>query len=191
MHVIYFNNLQNGHRRGTSLFTALPQTRGCTTAGIPPAWCICYKKKKISIKSLDVHDALAFVLRQLNSQLRPYHGLCAVLRLSKVISALKWHPDEAIGDTYSGNSAEESWKKASLLQINFIAEPNQAEFEATILFDPDHGWRFTEQVVRLDKYEEGSKCMDKHELKKICICVDTEKRPESAYDDFGGHDSIF
>lgn len=141
---------------------------------------------------MDVGDALAFVLRHLNTQLRPYGGTCATLRLAKTLTALKWHPDEAIEDTYSGNSAEESWKKASLLQITFTVTAGRgktAEFEVTVLFDPDHGWRFTEQVVRLDRYEKDSACMEKQELKKLCVCLDNEARPEM--DDFGGHDAIF
>jgi hypothetical protein len=95
------------------------------------------------------------------------------------------HPEEAIEDTFNGNT-EESYKKASLLQIKFEAIPAPALFEVTVIFDPDHGWKFTEQILRLDKnYEEDSHCMNKQELKYLCMCLN-EDPPESDHLEGGG-----
>jgi len=119
--------------------------------------------------------------RGLNNILLPYNTQCETIRLSKIKSALKWHPEESVQDSYAGNAQEETYKRASLLQIAFETTPGPASYEVTVLYEPDNGWRFTEQVVRLDQYEEHSKCMQKEEIRKLCYC----KVPNEEADSLG------
>jgi hypothetical protein len=108
---------KRAQRIGISLFTEIPENRGCSSAGIPPHWCICHKKFPVSVKALDVADAAGFIVRGLNNILAPYAQKCETLRLGKIKSALKWHPEETIQDSYQGNSQEETYKRSSLLQV--------------------------------------------------------------------------
>lgn len=158
-------------RHGSSLFIKIPETRGCIQAGIPQHWCICYKKKSILTESFLVKSAARFAIKSFNRILKPYSRICEPLRLFRVSRALQWKPDDVESGAPEKEQAqkEEDYKMSSMIQVSFQTLPGHASFEITLVNHPDYGFKLTDEIIRLNRYEGHSDCIHQ-ELKMLCFC---------------------
>ncbi|CAL8113259.1 unnamed protein product [Orchesella dallaii] len=152
---------------GSSLFMKIPDTRGCIAAGIPQQWCICYRKTPILTDTALVKSAARFAIQSFNKILKPYHRICEPLRLFQVTRALQWKPDDF--ENVNKKAGDEEYKMSTMIQLSFTALPGYATFEITLMNHPEQGFKLTDEIVRLNRYEEEGNCIHQ-DLKILCYC---------------------
>ncbi|XP_061393283.1 uncharacterized protein LOC133328751 [Musca vetustissima] len=157
-----------------TLLQPVPQNRTCPMAGIEDHWCTCTPFESLDTDSIEMKNLTNLVIYKMNEYLQsgPYADRCvSTMSLHRIIEAnlkLDLHTD-----THKSRIQE--------YRINFIIDPNEAEFEATFLYDRKTRTVLVDvtEISRLNRYADDSKCIDDNIVKKYCICNDSVKEKKN------------
>lgn len=181
--ILHFNEFIPQRRgfknRGVSLFREIPIDRGCEEAGILPHWCTCAEFQTLSPTNEIVVKVSSYMLKEINRQLEVVSNKCAVLKLGKIVNALKLLPSEKVlrfeqskNDVINRFVSYGLRSKAQVnYQVTFSTVPGDALFEATMQFDErDDSYKMISDISRINEYGKQSTCIDVHKLRKFCFC---------------------
>ncbi|XP_011294212.3 uncharacterized protein LOC101900104 isoform X2 [Musca domestica] len=149
-----------------TLLQPVPHNRTCSMAGIEDHWCTCIPFESTDKDSDEMKSIANLVIEKMNKYLQDsvYAMHCVSLTLDHIIESnlkLDLHTD------VHKNRIQE-------YRINFVVDPNEAEFEATFLYDTKTKAVLVDvtEISRLNRYAEDSTCVDDNIVKKYCICSD-------------------
>jgi hypothetical protein len=160
-----------------NLFHSLPKDRTCVDAGIEAQFCTCDRKELVQ-PTLDIVQSIAkFLVEKINELISENEHLCGVFTLHNVTEALvsysKPEEDMKIRDKvlqflYSDKSGR--------YKVVFYTIPGYALFEGTVDFVEisskkiEHRMRLIGELIRLDRYDAKSKCMNDKFIRPYCVC---------------------
>uniref|UniRef100_A0A1I8ND19 Uncharacterized protein n=1 Tax=Musca domestica TaxID=7370 RepID=A0A1I8ND19_MUSDO len=147
-----------------TLLQPVPHNRTCSMAGIEDHWCTCIPFESTDKDSDEMKSIANLVIEKMNKYLQDsvYAMHCVSMSLDHIIESnlkLDLHTD------VHKNRIQE-------YRINFVVDPNEAEFEATFLYDTKTKAVLVDvtEISRLNRYAEDSTCVDDNIVKKYCIC---------------------
>lgn len=169
-------------RRGRSLFAA-GAPRSCASAAVLPHWCACVNRHSLSSDHPAVAAAAAAFQRYVNAlQQEEAAGLCAVLRVSAVLSAEELRPQRAVqafvgskdADGFEPDLSGDTRAQSQTLQLRLRAAPGERLFEVTVsrrLPDGDFMVRH-QDISRTDRYGSQARCVQQRmdHMRKLCYC---------------------
>ncbi|PSN38258.1 hypothetical protein C0J52_17442 [Blattella germanica] len=158
--------LQNTKIKSTSISLFLPihKFRTCKNARISLFWCTCLRSKVISSNSTYVKTMSIILVDHLNSMIDAYL-MCSVLSLAEIVSVrLEF---SSFKDLFSNKN----YKTKSYI-ITIRTKPGNALFEGFIRHEEDSDiYHVLGDIIRINTYNDGSKCVTDHHIKKYCYCV--------------------
>ncbi|XP_073838250.1 uncharacterized protein [Musca autumnalis] len=153
-----------------TLLQPVPQNRTCAMAGIEDHWCTCTPFENMDRDSDEMIYLTNLVIDKMNKYLQDdiYADKCVNMSLHRIIEAnlkLDLHTDV-------------HKQRIQEYRINFSVDPNEAEFEATFLYDTKTKTVLLDvtEVSRLNRYADDSVCVDDNIVKKYCICKESVKK---------------
>lgn len=145
----------------TSLFTPVPDVRGCDDAGIDNHWCACAKFEDVDVADEKIVKGANTFLKYVENIIKNYKKndkrLCAKLELKKINNVKQFKTND----------------KSNKLEFSYSIEtsPGGAKFEFTAHYDGIGKYIIHEEhVSRIDSYYKGSMCLEKG-YKKYCECI--------------------
>ena len=166
--------------RGISLLREIPKERNCHHAGIQPHWCLCLEQKEVPSKSAMSVKVAKFLVAQINDVISSSFHLCARLSLVKVSLVVRMKSNEKIlrfensfNDVLNKTVVYGDRTNAPVIyQVTLTTDPGHAQFEATMIFDPDRDeLKLAGQISRINAYGGQSNCVENSLLKKFCYCL--------------------
>ncbi|XP_002036289.2 LOW QUALITY PROTEIN: uncharacterized protein LOC6611766 [Drosophila sechellia] len=157
-----------------SLFYPLPESRSCSEAAIPEAYCTCHNYEEVQ-EDHGTWRMAELVVDRINQYLQynNLQNLCSSLTL-RVINITEVRMLES--DEYVGLG-----KGLRHYHTKFQVHQNLAEFFATVLYD-----RRTEElhinvelINRINIYRADAECVDDGTQKLFCICLSKLRNNES------------
>ncbi|XP_021001443.2 uncharacterized protein [Parasteatoda tepidariorum] len=149
LHLLNLDEEQFHTMHGQSLLSEIRAERTCSDAMITKHWCTCQFYSILSKHDSNVRSAALLVVRKINQLLTPFMRYCVPLRLSKILDArIALQTDYLI-----------------TLQVN----PSGAIFEATLQKRTFH-FIIQDEVSRINRYANQSKCVEDAIIKKYCFC---------------------
>lgn len=148
-----------------SLFREMPWNRSCEETSIASHWCTCAPYKPTNENDKVVKEAVNFVLKYLNVELKKHGNLCAELTLHTIAYARKAEYNrEAMGSFHD-------------YMCVFQVMPSRGWFETTVRYTlSTKQFEVTGSVSRLDVYASQSTCMKIDNLRKYCYCNSLKKK---------------
>ena len=160
---------------GQSLFTKIPLSRSCKSAGVQMEFCTCLHEKKLNTNESVIVQAARFLVNRMNADLKTYEHICHALELINITSALE------VGETGSRDEDGDS-----TYQVTFTTRPGDGNFEGTVTADIEkkstHNHKFLVSssmkvtfqmqgpISRLNKYGSQANCMKEPVLEPYCYC---------------------
>ncbi|XP_061163854.1 uncharacterized protein LOC133172999 [Saccostrea echinata] len=143
-------------QRGESLFSEVSDVRNCSDVGVPSSMCTCSQYEKLDnfSKIYAEHNLSAIVVTKLNNLLKNHQTICEHLTLDKTISVYK----------------AASIKRLHVFKLTIRTLPGKALFEAAVGFDSSKNEYKVEQILRINKYGDQSKCVNDYMLRNYCFC---------------------
>ncbi|XP_013781321.1 uncharacterized protein LOC106465633 [Limulus polyphemus] len=178
--------------KGISLFDEIPVNRTCNTAFILPHWCTCNVYKEVETTNSIVVKAARALLDTINQWLEKYKNKCEPLSIALVVESRVSVANEEIlkFQKHIKNVNNRDMKhddKVSAPEdylLTVMTYPNKAIFESTVRYYREkNDFKVLNDVSRLDKYENQSKCINIARLRKFCAC----KRRKNHIDSFIGY----
>ncbi|EDW88597.2 uncharacterized protein LOC6527812 [Drosophila yakuba] len=157
-----------------SLFYPLPETRSCSEAGIPEAYCTCHNYEEVQ-EDRGTWRMAELVVDRINQYLQ-YHNLQSLcsnltLRVVNVTEVRMLENDEHVSQG----------KGLRNYHTKFQVHQNLAQFFATVLYD-----RRTEElqinvelISRINRYRTDAECLDDSVKKLYCICLSNIRNNET------------
>uniref|UniRef100_A0A1A9WBJ3 DUF229 domain-containing protein n=1 Tax=Glossina brevipalpis TaxID=37001 RepID=A0A1A9WBJ3_9MUSC len=149
--------------RSISLFLPIPDRRNCALANIKTSYCGCFDRVPLPINETKVQFAAAFIMDEINKILKPYLSKCMELKLLLIRQA-----------SFMSNAALYETNHPYRLQDIFVqlqTEPGLAIFEATVRNMKGRS-TLSDDIMRINRYQNQSLCVDDVNLKKFCLCKD-------------------
>ncbi|KAK7096800.1 uncharacterized protein [Littorina saxatilis] len=180
--ILYFDGKDrpaNVSERGISLFREIPERRSCAHAHILPHWCMCLKRKALSLTSKVVRKTARELVRKINSFLKYEFDLCAKLKLKTIHGAEQMIAnddvlrfEESLHDVINRTVRFGDRSEAVVIyQLTLETEPGNALFEGTVRYDEYlDSFALAGDISRINAYGTQSDCIDKFTLKKFCYC---------------------
>uniref|UniRef100_A0A1A9ZN72 DUF229 domain-containing protein n=1 Tax=Glossina pallidipes TaxID=7398 RepID=A0A1A9ZN72_GLOPL len=147
--------------RSISLFLPIPDRRTCSLADIPDTYCGCFDRISIPINESMVQFAAKFIVDEINQILEPHLTKCAKLKLQLIRHA-----------SLMSNAIRFNEYHPFRLQDVFVqlqTEPGCGIFEATVRNTAGRSI-LSDDITRINRYENQSYCVDDAKLKKFCRC---------------------
>ena len=181
--IIYFDGKDrpaNLTHRGISLFREIPEMRNCGHAHILPHWCMCMKRRRLSLTSGIVRKTARELVRKINSFLAHDFHVCAKLSLKAIHGAEQMAANEdvlrfqqsihdVINRTVQFGSRSDS---VVIYQLTIETKPGNALFEGTMRYDEyQDSFALAGDISRINAYGTQSECINSFKLKKFCYCV--------------------
>lgn len=166
--------------RGISLFREIPEMRSCAHAQVLPHWCMCMKRKRLSLTSGIVRKTARELVRKINHFLKDDFHLCAKLNLKTIRGAEQMVANEdvlrfeeslhdVINRTVRFGDRSES---VVIYQLTIETEPGNALFEGTVRYDEyQDSFALAGDISRINAYGNQSDCINNFKLKKFCYCM--------------------
>ena len=165
--------------RGISLFREIPEMRSCAHAHVLPHWCMCMKRKRLSLTSGIVRKTARELVRKINQFLAYDLHACAKLSLKTIRGAEQMVANEdvlrfeeslhdVINRTVRFGDRSES---VVIYQLTIETEPGNALFEGTVKYDEyQDSFVLAGDISRINAYGTQSDCINSFKLKKFCYC---------------------
>lgn len=147
--------------RSISLFLPIPDRRTCFLADIPDTYCGCFDRISIPINESIVQFAAKFIVDEINQILEPHLTKCAQLKLHLIRHA-----------SFMSNAVRFNEYHPFRLQDVFVqlqTVPGYGIFEATVRSTAGRS-TLSDDITRINRYENQSYCVDDANLKKFCRC---------------------
>ena len=166
--------------RGISLFSHIPASRTCEHAGILPHWCTCHQKQPISTEDTTVKEATKAAIDHINGKLQHKVSPCAVLKLLRIMDALKLLSNEhvlsfkqSLHDVIGREVTYGDKAKAVVdYLVTFQVNPGNGMFEATVRHSTlDGSFEVIGDISRINAYGNSGHCMPNFSLQKFCHCL--------------------
>lgn len=152
----------NFTKRAYTLFQPVPENRSCDDASIDEHWCTCESSLPMDPYNENVKKAAAFLIKQVNSLLKPEREKCALLKLKSITDARVWYPESQ----HRGHTVNDT-----ILTIIVKVKPSKAIFEGTVRISaPKKEYELLGTVSRLNIYGNQSACIQDAVLRKYCYC---------------------
>ncbi|PAA71428.1 hypothetical protein BOX15_Mlig015423g1 [Macrostomum lignano] len=167
----------------------VPETRGCSDAGIPAHWCSCLSSEKMQhpeSEQLPVRAA-QFAVAQMNLATAGFRNACAELRLDSIGEADVTRASNDLAQRKRGiegrfalTTTDLSVRASGYVTSRFRTSPNEGQYEATVQFTLTRkGSEFHlnfEQLgesSRINKYGSQADCVVTRapHLRKFCYCL--------------------
>ncbi|XP_043647363.1 uncharacterized protein LOC122616117 [Drosophila teissieri] len=157
-----------------SLFHPLPETRSCSEAGIPEAYCTCHNYEEVQ-EDRGTWRMAELVVDRINQYLQHHNlqSLCSNLTL-RVVNVTEVRMLEIEEHVSQGKGLRHYHTK-------FQVHQNLTEFSATVLYD-----RRTEElqinvelISRINKYRPDAECLEEDVQKLYCICLSKIRNNET------------
>ncbi|PAA73353.1 hypothetical protein BOX15_Mlig016830g1 [Macrostomum lignano] len=167
----------------------VPETRGCSDAGIPAHWCSCLSSEKMQhpeSEQLPVRAA-QFAVAQMNLATAGFRNACAELRLDSIGEADVTRASNDLAQRKRGiegrfalTTTDLSVRASGYVTSRFRTSPNEGQYEATVQFTLTRkGSEFHlnfEQLgesSRINKYGSQANCVVTRapHLRKFCYCL--------------------
>ncbi|PSN54186.1 hypothetical protein C0J52_03529 [Blattella germanica] len=148
-----------------SLFLSVHENRTCQNAKIPFRYCACYSSEDISLDRNDVREMSNELLEYINSLVKSYKQ-CAVLTLIKLKTA------RIVASPSPFKTKEEDMHEEKYFVIAIQTVPGNGIFEGMFSTTKrNRKYELIGNVTRINKYRNQSACINVHELKYYCYCL--------------------
>ena len=164
------------HRKyGQSLFSEIPLTRDCASAGVLDDFCACVVPTKVATSDTTLIRAAEAAVEYINTFLPTQ---CAPFRLSRVISgAIKaqnftnFNVNKAI---LNSNVAETVLLHPSYI-VAFTTNPGEFLFESNVKYDSSGkqsqgSFQVGTEILRMNKISTDVSCIHSAYLERFCYC---------------------
>uniref|UniRef100_A0A1I8GD95 DUF229 domain-containing protein n=1 Tax=Macrostomum lignano TaxID=282301 RepID=A0A1I8GD95_9PLAT len=169
----------------------VPETRGCSEAGIPAHWCSCLSSEKMQhpeSEQLPVRAA-QFAVAQMNLATAGFRNACTELRLDSIseadvsVASLELSQRERRTDAaFAYEVRIRSLTAAGYVTVRFGTVPNAGLYEATLRFALRNGsaiatgraldFELIGEISRTNRYGSAANCIAHRmpSLRKFCFC---------------------
>lgn len=179
-HLLYFDDYKPSSTYGVSLMNTIPLNRTCQSAMISSHWCTCTEMIIVQNNSSIVNMISNLFVRIINAKFMNISDQCATLYLDNIESSYLIKPLDSLLRFESSENEVLNQKirygdpvnPVVDYQVTIRTRPGGGVFEGTFRHNEEYmALDLVSDISRLNKYRDGSYCIQNSELKKYCYCA--------------------
>lgn len=180
LHLLYLDDYKLSPTYGISLMNTIPLNRTCQSAMISSHWCTCTEITIVPNNSSIVKRISNLFVGIINAKFMNISDQCATLSLDSIDSSYLIRPFDSL--LKFENSENEVLNQKIRYgdpvnpvvdyQVTIRTRPGGGVFEGTFRHNEEYmALDLVSDISRLNRYRDGSYCIQNFELKKYCNCV--------------------
>lgn len=179
-HLLYFDDYKPSSTYGVSLMNTIPLNRTCPSAMISSHWCTCTEMIIVQNNSSIVNMISNLFVRIINAKFINISDQCATLNLDNIESSYLIKPLDSLLKFESSENEVLNQKirygdpvnPVVDYQVTIRTRPGGGVFEGTFRHNEEYmALDLVSDISRLNRYRDGSYCIQNSELKKYCYCA--------------------